>query len=84
MTGLASPRGSRPWQPPYGIAGAVQNKVADATMAAKMSLAAAAGHACGIHFKAGKHLEEHPEFSWQKDLLRDMNSHPWTTFTAAK
>ena len=79
-----SPRGSQPWQPPYGIAGAVQNKVADATMAAKMSLTAAAGHACGIHFKAAKHLEEHPEFSWQKDLLRDMNSHPWTTFTATK
>ena len=79
-----SPRGSQPWQPPYGTAGAVQNKVADASMAAKMSLAAAAGHACGIHFKAAKHLREHPEFSWQKDLLRDMNSAPWTTFTAVK
>jgi len=79
-----SPRGSQPWQPPYGTAGAVQNKVADASMAAKMSLAAAAGHACGIHFKAAKHLREHPEFSWQKDLLRDMNSHPWTTFAAVK
>ena len=79
-----SPRGSQPWQPPYGTAGAVQNKVADASMAAKMSLAAAAGHACGIHFKAAKHLREHPEFSWQKDLLRDMNSAPWTTFAAVK
>ena len=79
-----SPRGSQPWQPPYGIAGAVQNKVADASMAAKMSLAAAAGHACGIHFKATAHLAQHPEFSWEKELLRDMNSHPWTTFTAAK
>lgn len=79
-----SPRGSQPWQPPYGIAGAVQNKVADASMAAKMSLAAAAGHACGIHFKAAAHLAQHPEFSWQKELLRDMNSHPWTTFVAVK
>jgi hypothetical protein len=79
-----SPRGSQPWQPPYGIAGAVQNKVADAALAAKMSLRAAAGHACGIDFKAAAHLQAHPEFSWQKDLLRDMNSHPWTTFEAAK
>ena len=29
-----SPRGSPPWQPPHGNAGAVQNKVADATMIA--------------------------------------------------
>src|SRR5712692_1479425 len=31
-----SPRGSRPWQPPYGTAGAVQAKVADASMAEQM------------------------------------------------
>jgi ActR/RegA family two-component response regulator len=79
-----SPRGSQPWQPPYGIAGAVQNKVADATMAARMSLSASAGHACGINFKAAEHLRKHPEFSWQKELLRDMESYPWTTFTVAK
>jgi len=79
-----SPRGSLPWQPPYGTAGAVQNKVADATLAAHMSLATSAGHACGLHFKAAEHLQKHPEFSWEKDLLRDMNSHPWTTFTIAR
>jgi hypothetical protein len=49
-------------------------------MAAKLSLSGSAGHACGIDFKAAKHLAQHPEFSWQKELLRDMNSHPWTTF----
>src|ERR1700726_1166833 len=42
-----SPRGMGAWQPPYGTAGAVQNKATDATMAAKLSFAAAAGHACG-------------------------------------
>ena len=70
------------WQPPYGIAGAVQNKVTDSTMAEHLSLAASAGHACGIDFKAAEHLRKHPEFAWQKDLLRDMNSHPWATFSA--
>jgi hypothetical protein len=79
----ASPRGSQPWQPPYGTAGAVQNKVADATMAEHMSLAAAAGHACGVGFHAAEHLRQHPEFAWEKPLLQDMPALPWTTFAMA-
>ena len=79
-----STRGSKPWQPPYGTAGAVQNKVADATMAAAMSFSAAMGHSCGIDFKAAKHLKAHPEFAWQKSELRDLDSHPFTTFTVSK
>jgi hypothetical protein len=79
-----SPRGAQPWQPPYGIAGAVQNKAADAAMAEKLSLAAAAGHACGISFNAAEHLRRHPEFAWQSPFLRDLKAHPWTTFTAAR
>ena len=77
-----SPRGMKPWLPPYGIGGAVINKVTDSAMAEKLTLVAAAGHACGLHFKAAEHLRQHPEFAWQKDLLRDMNSHPWATFNA--
>jgi hypothetical protein len=79
-----SPRGSEGWQPPYGIAGAVQNKAADASLAAEMSFTAAAGHACGMDFKASEHLRAHPEFSWEQSLQRDMDSHPWTTFSATK
>jgi hypothetical protein len=79
-----SSRGSQPWMPPFGIAGAVQNKATDAKMASEMSFTAAAGHACGKDFKAADHLRAHPEFAWQKDLLRDMNASPWTTFTATK
>ncbi len=78
-----SPRGAPSWQPPYGIAGAVQNKATDAAMADRMSLTAALGHSCGIGFKAAEHLREHPEFAWQKPYLRDMPSRPWTTFTIA-
>jgi len=77
-----SPRGDMPWLPAYGIGGAVINKVADSAMAEKLTLAAAAGHACGIHFKAAEHLKKHPEFAWQKPYLRDMNSRPWATFSA--
>ena len=75
-----SPRGSKPWQPEYGPAGAVQSKVADAAMAERMSFAASMGHSCGMHFKAAEHLRKHPEFAWQKPLLRDLDSHPWTVF----
>ncbi len=79
-----SPRGSKPWQPPFGIAGTVQNKATTTAMAAKMQLVAAAGHACGIDFKGKSHLSAHPEFGWEKDLLGDMDSRPWTEFEPAK
>jgi hypothetical protein len=79
-----SERGSQPWQPPYGIAGAVQSKVADAAMAARLSLTVALGHACGVSFHAAEHLRAHPEFEWQREFLRDMPSRPWTTFSASR
>jgi hypothetical protein len=78
-----SPRGSPSWQPPYGAAGAVQNKVADATMAEHMSFAAASGHACGLSFKAAEYLHDHSGFNWEKPLLRDMDGYPWTIFSIA-
>jgi hypothetical protein len=79
-----SARGSNPWQPPFGPAGAVQNKAADGAMLAQMSFTAAMGHADGIDFKAAQHLKEHPEFAWEKGVLRDLDSHPWTTFRVAR
>jgi Phospholipase B len=79
-----SPRGDEPWQPPYGTAGAVQNKATDAAMAARMELTAAAGHACGMNFIAASHLKAHPQFDWEQSLLRDMDAHAWTTFAVAK
>jgi hypothetical protein len=79
-----SPRGSLPWMGPYGIAGAVQNKATTAAMAATMTLAAATGHACGIGFNAAAHVKAHPEFAWQRELLRDMPSGKWATFSALK
>jgi hypothetical protein len=77
-----SERGVPPWQPPYGIAGAVQNKVTDSGMAEKLAFSAAVGHACGAGFHAAEHLSKHPEFNWEKEYLRDMNPHAWATFRA--
>jgi hypothetical protein len=79
-----SPRGSMPWQQEYGPAGAVQNKAADGAMVANMTLTAAMGHSCGLDFKAAQHLEKHPAFAWEKEVLRDLDSHAWTTFRCAQ
>jgi hypothetical protein len=79
-----SPRGMPPWQAPYGAAGAVQNKVANATMAEHMSFAAAAGHACGLNFRAAEYLGKRPTSYWEKPLLRDMDAYPWTTFSIVR
>jgi hypothetical protein len=73
-----SPRGSGGWVPPYGPAGAVQNKVADAAMAEKLSFTAHAGHACGLDFKAKALLSTHPGFKYQAPYLTDMDAKPWT------
>ena len=76
-----SPRGDKPWQPEFGTAGAVQNKVTDATMAGKMTFEAAMGHACGVRFNASDHVKHHPEFAWEKPFLIDLVPHPWTSFS---
>jgi len=62
----------------------VQGKAADSAMAAKMSFVARAGHPCGEDFLAEPFLEQHPEYSWQKPLLRDMKAGPWTVFAAGE
>jgi hypothetical protein len=77
-----SPRGVSSWWGPYGLAGAVQNKVTDAAGAQRMSFTAALGHSCGMHFKAAPYLNKHSEFAWTRGILGDMDARPWTAFTA--
>jgi hypothetical protein len=80
-----SPRGIKEWAwDPHNPGGAVQGKATDSAMAAKMSFVARAGHPCGTDFVAADFLERHPEFAWQKPLLRDMKAGPWTRFTAGQ
>ncbi len=80
-----SPRGVKEWGwDAYDPGGAVQGKASDSAMAAKMSFVARAGHPCGEDFLAEPFLEHHPEYSWQKPLLRDMKAGPWTVFTAGE
>ncbi len=80
-----SPRGVKEWGwDAYNPGGAVQGKATDSAMAAKMSFVARAGHPCGADFVAADFLEHHPEYAWQKPLLRDMKAGPWTVFTAGQ
>jgi hypothetical protein len=65
---------------PYDPYGAVQGKVMDSRMAQAMDFIARIGHPCGIKFDAAKFLSEHPEYSWQSPVLRDMDAGPWTEF----
>jgi len=81
----ASSRGVKEWGwEGFNPGGAVQGKATDSKMAEKMSFVARAGHPCGADFGAAEFLERHPEYAWQKGLLRDMKAGPWTTFRAGQ
>ena len=81
----ASSRGVKEWEwNAYNPGGAVQGKATDSKLAANMSFVARAGHPCGADFVAADFLERHPEYSWQKALLRDMKAGPWTKFQAGQ
>lgn len=77
-----SPRGMGDWFGPWGPAGTVQSKVADAAMAKRMSLEAAMGHPCGTDYRAAPHLAKTPAYAWTKPLMRDLVAFPWTLFEA--
>lgn len=79
-----SPRGSPGWQPPYGPCGAVQNKAADSSMIDRMAMTAAYGPQCGPGFRAAEFLKAHPEFNYQKAVLRDMPRQPWAEFKSSR
>jgi hypothetical protein len=58
----------------------VQAKATDGQLASKMKLWAIIGHPCGEPFYVKEFLTAHPEFSFQKDFLRDMPGQIWTLF----
>jgi hypothetical protein len=80
-----SPRGVPEWdEMSYSPNGAVQGKVMDSDMAAKMSFVAHAGHPCGEDFLAAPFLAAHPEYAWEQPILRDMKAGPWTQFASGE
>jgi hypothetical protein len=78
-----SARGEPVWgDGPYTPGGAVTGKVMDSDMAAKLSFIGRAGHPCGEDFLAGPFFKAHPEYGWEKPILRDMRAGPWTVLRA--
>ena len=81
--GVKSPRGVPEWEwPPYYPGGAVTAQAADSAMAKGMTFRARAGYPCGEDFLAEPFLQEHPEFGWERPVLRDMKGSPWAEFKA--
>jgi hypothetical protein len=80
-----SARGVPEWdQKAYDPFGAVQGKVTDSDMAAKMSFIGHAGHPCGEDFLAAPFLAAHPDYAWMSPILKDMKSGPWTVFASGE
>ena len=73
-----------PGAKPFDPSGAVSGKVMDSKMAESMHFIARAGHPCGIKFDSTKFLADHPEYSWQSPVLRDMEAGPWTEFRTSE
>lgn len=78
-----SPRGVPQWgSGPFDPSGAVNAKAADSTLVSRMSFYARSGRPCGEPFYAKTFLAAHPQFDWQRPLLKDMLGHPWALFHA--
>ncbi len=79
----AEPAG--PWPGvPFGCAGTVDAKVADAAMVQAMSFSGRWGSACGRAFDSRRFLSAHPQFNWMEGLLKDRPSQPWADFRAGE
>jgi hypothetical protein len=80
-----SAEGDKGWGTlPYSPQGSVTGELTDATMAERMSMIVRAGHPCGEDFEAAPFFAKHPEFAWEKPILRDMKAGPWTAFHAGE
>ncbi len=78
-----SPRGVPEWGGlPYSADGAVNAKAADYALVSHMSFYARSGRPCGEDFLVKPFFAAHPEFAWQRPLLKDMKGNPWTQFHA--
>jgi hypothetical protein len=82
--GDSSPTAESAWgEPAFSPMGAVTAQAADSTMTRNMTLQARAGHPCGEDFIADTFLKAHPEFDWQRPILKDMKGNPWSEFKAS-
>jgi hypothetical protein len=64
--------------------GAVQGKVTDSAMTAKMEIWAHAGHPGGESFYSKPYFKAHPKYDWEKPIVGNMISYPWTEFQSGE
>jgi len=69
---------------PYHPSGTFDGKVVDSKLAQSLSFEGRWGCADGRPFIAEKFLRQHPQYDWQRGLLRDRPTQPWVEFTAGK
>jgi len=65
---------------PYYPAGAHDGKVTSSDLASIGAFWAHWGAPCDRPFTASSFLNQHPEYSWQKPRLRNIDPYPWTLF----
>ena len=65
------------WDGAYFHAGAVQAKATDSQLAKGLQFWAIMGHPCGMAFSAKAFLEAHPEYEFEKEVLKDMPGQEW-------
>lgn len=74
---MSDPTRPKPYQP----RGSLDGNVCDTTMAKNMSFSLRWGNSCGTPFDKNKFCDEHMEWNYLRDYLRDRPHQPWTTFT---
>jgi hypothetical protein len=74
---MSDPTRPKPYQP----RGALDGNACDTTMAKNMSFSLRWGNSCGIPFDKNKFCNEHREWAYLREYLRDRPQQPWTTFT---
>ena len=75
---------NQPGMDPFYPEATLDGKVVDSRMAKQMSFVARWGAACGTPFDAKKFFEQHPQYDWMNDLLKDRPTQPWTVFKAGE
>ncbi len=65
------------WEGAHFHAGAVQAKATDSHLAEGLQFWAIMGHPCGKSFSAKAFLDAHPEYAFEKEVLKDMPGQQW-------
>jgi len=72
---------SQPGRPvPFQPRGAVDGIVACSSQARELKFSARWGSTCGMAFDAEAFLQDHPQFDYLREFLKDRPTQPWTVF----